>query len=181
MKSKLTTIFTIILSFLVLGTGVVFAQGTCLSKVDRIPGITLDEAQKTALESKDAEYKKKMIRLKADHAVARVDKDEALKDRNFKKDAVKKQIRKIMDIETEMEITRLDALDELRSILTDEQWEAFKGHMGPHGKFKGKACPRSGKKAHCPAGYGKGKAHGQKEAYAKGMKQCPYSSQTEKP
>lgn len=185
MKSKRALIMIGIFAFLILGAGYVFAQGTCLSYVDRIPGITLADAQKAKLGAKEADFRKKMIQLRADHAVARVDKDEALKNKNFKKDDVQKQIRKIMDIETEMEITRLNAMDELRTVLTDEQWALFANHMDKKRPFKGKQCPGMGDDTNCPAGYGKGTGkgmgHGQGETYGKGMQNCPYSTKAATP
>ena len=60
-----------------------------------------------------------MITLGADHAVARVDRDEALKHKVFNRDDIEKMVRKMMAIETHMEMTRLDVLDELRKVLTD--------------------------------------------------------------
>lgn len=180
MKSKLTYIIAGICSFLIIGAGSVYAKGSCLAQVDRIPGMTLTDAQKATLETKEAEFKKKMIKLRADHAVARVDKDELMKNKNFKKEDVQKQIKKMMAIETDMEMARLDSLDDLRKILTDEQWAVFASHMDNYGPFKGGHCLKKGDAAQCPAGYGKGKdmgmGHGHNADYGKGAKDCPYSN-----
>jgi hypothetical protein len=107
------------------------AKGPGSQDVDHLPGLQLDDAQKEALELKQADLKKKMIRLRADLAIVRVDKEMALKNRNFKAGDVEKLIRKEMDIETDMEMARLKNLEAVRALLTDEQWKEFPKHMAP--------------------------------------------------
>jgi len=174
MKSKRIYMLAGILTLMVLGLGQAYAQGTCLSFIDRIPGITLDDAQKTTISAKETEQRKKMIQLKADHELALLDKDALLKDKNFKKDAVEKQVRKIMAIESDMEMAKLDGLDELRKVLTDEQWAMFSKHMGQRGPGMGKHCMgKASKGAHR---MGNGPGMGSDDAPNRmGMKNCPYS------
>lgn len=177
MKAKLTYMIIGITAVMMIGLGQAYARGTCFSMLDRIPGITLDDSQKATLETKETDYRKKMIRLKADYAVARVDKETLMKDKNFKKDQVEKQIRKMMDIETNIEMARLEALDELRKVLTDEQWKTFSTHMGKWFEGKGKNCMRSNAAGGHHMGKGSGMGPDPDEA---GMKNCPFAGQAAK-
>lgn len=130
MKKRLTYITVAVAAFALIGSGLVYAQSRGLSILEGIPGITLDEGQRTKLQARDAEHQKAMIKLHADHKIARVDLEAILKDRNFKKDAAEKQIRKVMAIETDMELNRLERIHELRGVLTEAQWKVYAAHTG---------------------------------------------------
>ena len=130
MKSKLSYMLAAVVAMAVIGSGFVYAQSRGLSILEGIPGITLDEAQKAKLQARDAEHQKAMIKLHADHKIARVDLEAILKDRSFKKDAAEKQIRKVMAIETDMELNRLEKIHELRGVLTEAQWKVYAAHTG---------------------------------------------------
>ncbi|GAB6094863.1 hypothetical protein JCM14469_11150 [Desulfatiferula olefinivorans] len=164
------TVITIITLF-VAGAVQAYAQPSCFTMVERIPGITLDDAQRSALTEKDADHRKKMIRLRADYQVARVDKQNLIKDRNFKKDAVKKQIESMVGIQKEKELARLDALDDLRKVLTDEQWAVFTAHTAGAGMDA--RCP--GMRGAFHKGKG-GQAHGKGEGgFGPRMGDCPFT------
>jgi Spy/CpxP family protein refolding chaperone len=176
MKSRMTYMVAGILTLLVFSAGSVFAFGSCLSRVDMIKGITLTDAQKTKLQAMDTDHKKKMIKLHSDMATANVEKDALLKDKNFKKDAVEKQIRKIMAIRTDIEMEKLSTVNDLRTVLTDDQWKIFADHMGSMamcGKGgmmgMGMMCERDGGPSMC----GKGKHGGRGMGMGMGMKHCP--------
>jgi Spy/CpxP family protein refolding chaperone len=130
MKKRLSYIITGIVAVALIGSGFAFAQSKGLSILEGIPGINLDDAQTAKLQAKDVEHQKKMIKLRADHQIARVDVDNLLKDRNFKKDTAEKQIRNMMGIETDMELERLAQLHELRGVLTEAQWKVYAAHAG---------------------------------------------------
>lgn len=184
MKKRLSYIITGIVAVALIGGGFAFAQSKGLTILEGIPGISLDDAQTAKLQAKDAEHQKKMIKLRADHQIARVDVDNLLKDRNFKIDAAEKQIRNMMAIETEMELERLAQLHELRGVLTEAQWKVYAAHAGMG------MCPMGGKgmKGGCgmmmgrcgmmggdKAGMGphhKGMKDG--KGMGKGMANCPY-------
>lgn len=171
MKTKLTYIIITAVALVTLGTGVALAWGSCYSKIDRIPGITLDDKQRAALNAKEDEHQKAMIRLKADFDIARVEKQALLKNKEFNKKDVQKQIDKMGGIKAEMQKAKLDALDNVRQILTDEQWALFNDAMGKKGYGKkGKNCMRSGmaKGGHHGGDYGAG-YHGRAKSG------CPYS------
>lgn len=171
MKTTIRLIMIAIMALFVAGVAQAYAQSSCLTMVERIPGITLDDAQKASLSDKEADHRKKMIRLRADHQVARVDKQNLIKDRNFKKDAVKKQILSMVDIKKEKELARLDALDDLRKILTDDQWAVFVAHTGGKGMDDGR-CP--GMRGDFHKGKG-GKGHGMGTGgTGPGMGDCPF-------
>jgi hypothetical protein len=156
MKTTIRLIMIATLALFVAGVAQAYAQMTCFTMVERIPGITLDDTQRAALSDKEADHRKKMIQLRADYQVARVDKQNLIKDRNFKKDAVKKQILSMVDIKKEKELARLDALDDLRKVLTDDQWAVFVAHTGGKGMDDGR-CP--GMRGDVHKGKG-GMAHG---------------------
>jgi hypothetical protein len=132
MKTKVTCMVVGIITMTLLGISPVFAQGVC-SRIDMIPGIILNDAQKAKLQASDLEHQKKMIRLHADFAVAELEKDNLIKDKNFKKDAVEKKIHKIMAVKTDMELEKLSEINDLRTVLTDDQWKIFVAHMGSRG------------------------------------------------
>ncbi len=190
MKKRMSYILASVAALALIGTGFAFAQSRGLSILEGIPGITLDDTQKAKLEAKDAEHQKKMIRLRADHQVARVDVDNLLKDKNFKRDAAEKLIRNMMAVETEMELERLDRIHELRTVLTDAQWKMYAAHAGmgacPMGGKGMKGCcammgegcgmmkgGKGGMGMHNGMGKGKGKGMG------KGMADCPYMNSTQ--
>lgn len=189
MKKRLSYIITGIAAVALIGSGFAFAQSKGLTILEGIPGITLDAAQKTTLDAKDVEHQKKMIKLRADHQIARVDVDNLLKDKNFKKDAAEKQIRNMMAIETDMELERLAQLHELRGVLTEAQWKVYAAHAGmmcgPGGKGDMRGCcgmmmGRCGMMGGDKAGMGphhKGMKDG--KGMGKGMANCPYMNTTD--
>ncbi len=174
MKKRLSYMMAAVAAFALIGSGLVYAQSRGLSILEGIPGITLDEGQRAKLQAKDAEHQKTMIRLNADQRVARVDLEAIMKDRNFKKDAAEKQIRKVMAIETDMELNRLEKIHELRGVLTEAQWKVFIAHtgicgMGGKGMMK-RGCGMMGERD------GMGPHHkGMKGGgMGKNMGKCPY-------
>ena len=186
MKTRLYSAVIGIVAVAFLGAGIAFAQPACVSFIEKIPGITLDDAQKAKLQTKDVEHQKKMIRLQADHQVARVETNNLMKNRNFKKDAAEKQIRTMMAIETDMELERLQALHEMRGVLTDAQWKAFSAHMG-----QGGFCGRGAMSGRCgmmggdnrgmgPHHKGMKAGKGMGPGMGKGMADCPYMNSTSK-
>ena len=158
MKTKVTYMVVGIITMAFLGISPVFAQGVC-SRVGMIPGMTLNDAQKAKLQASDLEHRKKMIRLHADFAVAELEKDNLIKDKNFKKDAVEKQIHKIMVIKTDMELEKLSEINDLRTVLTDDQWKLFVAHMSSRGMCGAGSC-----------GMGMGMMHGKGHGMGMGMK-----------
>jgi Spy/CpxP family protein refolding chaperone len=108
---------------------------------DKFMDMELTAEQNDKMDKMMTDHRKKMIRLRADLEIARIDKMEMIKDRNFQKDKLQKQVKKIMAIETNMEMARIDMLAQARTILTDEQWKVFSdrqkhrrhGKIGPRG------------------------------------------------
>lgn len=190
MKSKLSYMLAAVVAMAVIGSGFVYAQSRGLSILEGIPGITLDEAQKAKLQARDAEHQKAMIKLQADYKMARVDGDALLKDKNFKKDAAEKQIRKMMAVQTDMELQRLERIHELRGVLTDAQWKVFTAHAGAMGCGMGgrgmgggcgmmmNGCGMMGGKAGMGPHH-KGMKGGMGAGMGKGMANCPYMNNTD--
>lgn len=152
-----------IIAILTLGTGVAFAERPCFSALNNLPGIDLTKDQKAKLEAKEIEHRKKMIRLRSDLSIAKLEKQNMMKNRNFKKEGVSKQIKKITGIKNGMQMAKLDVMVDLRDTLTDEQWETFRNSKGKKG------CGSFGKK---------GGHHGKKfkdgKYYGRGKGGCPY-------
>lgn len=147
MKTKIAYILVTLIAVTVLGGGSAFAQRSHMSVLDRIEGINLTGEQRVKLEASEIDHRKKMIRFRADLAIANLEKHSLLKDKNFKREAVQEQIKKIMAIKTDMQMARLDNQDLLRQVLTDDQWKLFKEQLR---KSKGKRMGKKhlGKKRH---------------------------------
>ncbi len=176
MKTKKHYIVIAVFAIVTLGAGVALAKRSCWSMLDNLKGIELTDAQRTKLEAKQTGHQKKMIQLRADLSVARLEKQKMMKGRNFKKEKVEKQIKKMMAVKTDMQMARLDALADLRTVFTDEQWEVFSKHMGKRGHGFGNedGFDRGpGKQGHHRGGY-KGK-HGRGDGYpGNNRAKCPY-------
>lgn len=145
MKTKMTYTMAGIFTAVILWSGWAMAMPGCLERIDSIKGITLTDAQKTKIQAFDTDHQKKMIKFHADMSIARLEKDNLLKDKNFKKDAVEKQVRKIMAIKTDMELEKVAEINNLRTVLTDDQWKAFTDDTRcPRGRgmMDGMSCPR---------------------------------------
>jgi len=167
-----------VVMMMALGAGTAVAGRSCFSVVSNLPGLKLTNEQETKLSKTETEHCKKMIRMRAELSVAKLEKQVMLRDKNFKEEAVQKQIKKIMDIKTDMQMARLAALTELRNVLTDEQWEQFSSYVGKRGGG-----------SYCKKCFGCGRQHwgnhrqgGQKErnfdcGMVRGpkLKNCPYS------
>lgn len=176
MKTRKHFIVIAVFAMVTLGAGVVLAKRPCWSMMDNLKGIELTDEQRTKLEAKQSDHQKKIIQLRADLSVARLEKQEMMKDRNFKKEKVEKQIKKMMAVKTDMQMARLDALADLRTILTDEQWDVFRNNMGKRGHGFGNEDGFGrgpGKQGHQRGGY-KGK-HGRGDGYSGyNRANCPY-------
>ncbi len=129
MKTKNSYIVIAVFMMVVLGAGIVFAKGSCLCAVTNLPGLELKSDQKAKLEKQQTEHCKKMIRLRADLSIAKLEKQKIIADRNFNEDAVRKQIEKIIAVKRDMQMARLNALTEIRDVLTDEQWLEFSSNI----------------------------------------------------
>lgn len=126
MKTKTAYILVTLIALTVLGGGTAFAQRSFISVLDRIEGINLTGEQREKLETTELAHHKKMIRFRADLAIAKLEKHTLLKKKDFKKETVQEQIKKIMAVKTDMQMERLENHDLLRRVLTDDQWKLFK-------------------------------------------------------
>ncbi len=176
MKTKKTYILAALIVVSVLGSGTAFAKRSFMSVLDKTEGITLTETQRERLETAELEHRKQMIRLRADLSIARLEKHNLLKEKDFKKDAVLTQINKIVAVEKGIQTARLDNHDLIRKVLTDEQWKKYTEELGKHrggkkgkGHFAGKGPRKGGRRqmsghGNCPFG-GKGQAAAAREAF----------------
>ncbi len=100
--------------------------------------LDLTDSQKFQLQVIKADQKRKIVRIKADISAIEITKKQTVKNREFNTDAVKVQIKQIMDLKTKVEMVRFDSLDRTRKILTNEQWKTYceisKKHRGPRNR-----------------------------------------------
>ncbi len=129
MKTKISFIVVSVFMMVALGAGIALAKRSCFSVIANLPDLELKNDQKARLEKKETEHCKKMIRLRADLSIAKLEKKKLITDKNFKASAVRKQIEKIMSVKRDIQMARLDALTEIRDVLTDEQWTGFSSHI----------------------------------------------------
>ena len=158
------TIYTIIALFSIVSLVTVsaFAEGKRFNR-NRMQAnctqLNLTDDQKVQFDKNRADQRKEMIRIHSKISIAKIEMHEMVKDKTFNKDDVKVQIEKIINLKSEMELTKLDSMDKMRTILTDEQWELFSEMFG---KKRGKAF--RGKRSegrHHRGNFGNGRFYGQ--------------------
>lgn len=155
MKNKINIIILTVFTLVTLGAVSAMAKEPCpvgpdnTKKIemkrgmpDKMKDMALTAEQKDKMDKMMTDHRKKMIRLRADLEIARIDKREMIKDKNFQKDKLQKQVKKIMAIQTDMEMSRVDMLAQARTILTDDQWKVFSDRQEKRGH--GKKGPRGG-------------------------------------
>ncbi len=130
MKTRSSYIAVAVIMMVALGAGIAFAERPCFSMITNLPGLELTSDQKAKLEKKKTEHCKNMIRLRADLSIAKLEKNKMISNKNFKEDAVRKQVGNIVDVKRDIQMARLDALTELRDVLNDEQWVEFSSYIG---------------------------------------------------
>ncbi len=130
MKKQKRFIVITAITLVTLFTGMAFAQRYKCPLIEKIPGLNLTSEQKAKFEKPETEHRKKMIRLRADLSIAKVEKEKMMRNKTFKKVDIKKQIEKISAIKHDMQMAKLDTLTEFRSILNDDQWETFNQYRG---------------------------------------------------
>ncbi len=155
MKKKLSLVmFVAMFTMFTIGIGWACNRQQKAPLFKNLSGLNLTEKQTAKLETKKMDHCKKMIQLKANLAIAKLEKQKMIKDRNFKSEEVKKQIEKIMDIKTEMQMAKLEVLAKLSDILTDDQWKQFstmitKRGRGSYGKNNFEGGRHSRGRGHC--------------------------------
>ncbi len=125
MKTRTIYVVFAAIMMVALGVGAAFAERPCFSVLENLSGLNLTTDQKTKLEEKQMPHCKKMIRLRVDLFIEKLEKNKMVRDRNFNREAVQKQIEKIMDMTRNMQMAKLDALADVRDVLTDEQWAEY--------------------------------------------------------
>ena len=176
MKTRTSYIIVAVIMMVAFGVGNALAERPCFSMMDNLSGLKLTDDQKAKLEKNQTAHCKKMIRLRADLSIAKLEKQKMIAHKNFKEDAVRKQLGKVMDVKRDMQMARLDALTELRDVLNDEQWVAFSSNLGnkcdrPCFK-KGDDCGRQLRGKHHRGGH-KGRDLDPSMGYGRNMADCP--------
>ncbi len=121
----------IIISLVFMLTAVSFAQGHS-KRGSILDKLNLTEKQQISLSEIKTEQKKDKITIRAKISLAKVEMGEILKDKDFSNSKVKSQIKKIMNLKTDMELSKLNSIDKIRNILTVEQWSKISS-MGGRG------------------------------------------------
>lgn len=127
MKRKMIATITVSALFITLISGIAFAQKGSGFRVCIHPKVmkelNLTDEQETAIRGKEAELKKKMIQLKADMAMVKIDQKQIMRERNFNLEDARSNTGKIADLKSRMDTLKLDAAVALRDVLTDDQWK----------------------------------------------------------
>ncbi|KAF0219150.1 MAG: hypothetical protein FD174_2236 [Geobacteraceae bacterium] len=101
-------------------------MGMCLANADKI-GLTDEQVQK--ITPIHREMQKKQARFKADLKIAEIEQMEIMEVKDFDIDKASSGVKKIADIKTVHHLDMLKSMKEVRSVLTDEQFNKMKKMM----------------------------------------------------
>lgn len=114
-----------------------------------LKGIGLDEKQKEAIREIKDRLMKDTIRKGADVRIARIELKDILHKDPVDMKAVEAKLKKIESLKTDIHLSRIKAIVEVKAKLTPEQREKFKTNLRSHGRWmhhgKGMASPGEGK------------------------------------
>jgi Spy/CpxP family protein refolding chaperone len=101
-------------------------MGMCIEHADMM-GLTDDQILK--MKPLHTEMQKKQARFKADQKIAEIELMEIMEVKDFDLEKASSAVRKIADIKTAHRLEMLNAMKEMRTILTDEQFKKMKKMM----------------------------------------------------
>ena len=101
-------------------------MGMCFDHADKL-GLTDEQLKKVT--SIHREMKKKQIKLEADLQIAEMEHMEIMEVKNFDLEKGKASVKKIADMITAHHFDMLKSMKEVRSILTEEQFQKIKKMM----------------------------------------------------
>jgi len=101
-------------------------MGMCLEHADKI-GLTAEQVNK--ITPIHREMQKKQIRFKADLKIAEIELKEIMEVKDFDMEKASYAVKKIADIKTAHHLEMLKSMKEVRTILTDEQFQKMKKMM----------------------------------------------------
>lgn len=100
--------------------------GMCIGQADKL-GLTDDQVMK--MKSMHREMQKKRARFQADLKIAKIDLMEIMDVKDFDLEKASAAVKKIADIKTTYHLEMLNAMKEMRAVLTDEQFKKMKKMM----------------------------------------------------
>lgn len=108
-------------------------MGMCLANADKI-GLTDEQTRKIAPIHR--EMQKKQARFKADLKIAEIDMMEIMEVKDFDLEKASTTVKKIADIKTAHHLEMLKSMKDVRTVLTDEQFQKLRKMMPakPDGK-----------------------------------------------
>jgi Spy/CpxP family protein refolding chaperone len=101
-------------------------MGMCIEHADKM-GLTDDQI--TKMKPIHREMQKKQARFKADQKIAEIELMEIMDVKDFDLEKANAAVKKIADIRTAYHLEMLKAMKEMRTILTDEQFQKMKKMM----------------------------------------------------
>lgn len=101
-------------------------MGMCLANADKI-GLTDEQVRK--ITPVHREMQKKQARFKADLKIAEIDMMEIMEVKDFDLEKASTTVKKIADIKTAHHLEMLKSMKEVRTVLTDEQFQKMKKMM----------------------------------------------------
>lgn len=101
-------------------------MGTCLDHADKI-GLTPDQVKK--LTPIHREMQKKHVRFKADVKIAEIDLMEIMEVKDFDLEKASAAVKKMSELKAAHHLDNLKSMQEVRSIMTDDQFKKMKQLM----------------------------------------------------
>ncbi len=109
-------------------------MGMCIEHADEL-GLTDDQIMK--MKPVHSEMQKKQARFKADLKIAEIELREIMEVKDFDLEKASSAVKKIAEIKTAHHLEMLQAMKEMRTIITDEQFKKMKKMMSmPMGEKK---------------------------------------------
>lgn len=98
----------------------------------------LDEKQKEAIKEIKSRVKKDIIKKRADLQIARVELKDILDKEPVDMAAVEAKLKQLESMRTDLHITKIKALEEIKATLTPEQKQKFKDNLKKHWRRHGR-------------------------------------------
>ncbi len=99
-------------------------------------GLDLNEKQEDAIKEIESKVRKDTIRKRADLQIARVELKEILHKDPVDMNGVETKLNQIAAIVTDIRLSRIKAIEEVKSQLTPEQKKKFKRNLKKHGRWE---------------------------------------------
>jgi Spy/CpxP family protein refolding chaperone len=108
-----------------MGAGMMGDCGMCGIMMDRLTDLNLDEQQRTAINAIKSKMMKDTIRKSADMRIAQIELNDLLQQDPLDMKAVEAKMKQLESMRTEMRLSHLKAMEDIKAKLTPEQRKEF--------------------------------------------------------